>query len=156
RPPRQLNRAIPKELETILLKAVEKSPQTRYATAQELADDLRRFLEDKPIAARRPTLVQRTTKWSRRHRPVVLTVALAVLGLLIVTVVGLAINKKQTEEALLAQTEALARERRSLYFQRIARADLELAAGNVDRAEQILEDCPREYRHWEWSYLKRL
>jgi tetratricopeptide (TPR) repeat protein len=71
RAPRQRNKAIPRELETIVLKALEKSPERRYATAQELADDLRRFLEDKPIHARRPTLVQRAGRWSRRHRAVV-------------------------------------------------------------------------------------
>jgi serine/threonine protein kinase len=53
--PRQLNRAIPTDLETIVLKAMEKSPEERYATAQELADDLRRFLADEPVQARRPT-----------------------------------------------------------------------------------------------------
>ena len=55
-PPRRLNPAIPRELETILLKAMNKEPESRYATAQELADDLRRFLEDKPIRAKRPTV----------------------------------------------------------------------------------------------------
>ena len=62
------NRAIPAELETIVLKALEKNPADRYATAQELADDLRRFLDDQPIRARRPTLLQRLRKWGRRHR----------------------------------------------------------------------------------------
>ena len=54
-----LNEAIPAELETIVLKAMAKNPAERYATAQELADDLRRFLEDEPIRAKRPTLLQR-------------------------------------------------------------------------------------------------
>ena len=70
-PPRRLNLAVPVELETIILKAIAKNPGDRYATAQELADDLRRFLEDKPIKARRPTLAQRARKWARRHRPLV-------------------------------------------------------------------------------------
>jgi serine/threonine protein kinase len=61
-PPRRHNPAIPRELETILLKAMNKEPGDRYATAQELADDLRRFLEDKPIRARRPTLWERAVK----------------------------------------------------------------------------------------------
>jgi serine/threonine protein kinase len=59
RSPRGLNPMIPAELETIVLKAMAKEPEDRYATAQELADDLRCFLEDKPIRAKRPTLVQR-------------------------------------------------------------------------------------------------
>jgi serine/threonine protein kinase/Flp pilus assembly protein TadD len=88
RPPRRLNGAIPVELETIVLKAMAKNPAERYATAQELADDLNRFLEDKPIRARRPTLLERATKWSRRHRPVVV----AAVVLLVVAVIGLAMG----------------------------------------------------------------
>jgi serine/threonine protein kinase len=66
--PRLLNSAIPRELETILLKAMTKEPESRYTTAQELADDLRRFLEHKPIKTRRLSFVERAGKWSRRHR----------------------------------------------------------------------------------------
>ncbi len=66
--PRRVNKTIPAELETIVLKAMEKSPADRYATAQELADDLRRYLEDRPIRARRPGIVARLRKWSWRHR----------------------------------------------------------------------------------------
>src|SRR5262249_8174196 len=73
RPLRHINKAMPAELETIVLKALEKNPAERYATAQELADDLERFLKDEPIRARRPTLVQRTRKLMRRHKPVVVT-----------------------------------------------------------------------------------
>jgi Flp pilus assembly protein TadD len=66
-----------------VLKALEKNPADRYGTAQELADDLRRFLDDKPIRARRPTLRQRLTKWGRRHKGVVRT-AVAALVLAVV------------------------------------------------------------------------
>jgi serine/threonine protein kinase len=76
RPPRRLNKPIPAELETIVLKAMEKNPAERYATAQELADDLRRFLEDKPIRAKRPTLVQRAGRWGRRHTSVIWSAAI--------------------------------------------------------------------------------
>ncbi len=48
-PPRRINPALPRDLETIVLKALAKEPAERYATAQELADDLRRYLEEKPI-----------------------------------------------------------------------------------------------------------
>jgi tetratricopeptide (TPR) repeat protein len=66
-----LNRTIPAELETVVLKALEKNPQDRYATVKEMADDLRRFLEDKPIRARRPSWRQVARKWARRHKPLV-------------------------------------------------------------------------------------
>jgi tetratricopeptide (TPR) repeat protein len=80
--PRRLNKAIPLELETIVLKAMEKRPQDRYASAQELADDLRHWLEDRPIRARRPSLAARLGRWSRRHKPLVAGAAAAlVMGL---------------------------------------------------------------------------
>jgi len=77
--PRRHNKSIPAELEIIVVKALEKNPGERYATAQEFADDLRRFLEDKPIQARRPTLRQHAIKWARRHRPVVWSAAVTVV-----------------------------------------------------------------------------
>jgi serine/threonine protein kinase len=82
RPPRRLNKALPVELETIVLKAMEKSSDDRYATAQELADDLRRFLEDRPIRARRPSILARLRKWCWRHRgAVTAAVASSILAL---------------------------------------------------------------------------
>ena len=87
-PPRQLEPAIPRELETIVLKAMSKEPEDRYATAQKLADDLGRFLEHKPIRARRPTLLERGAKWARRH----VTIVGAALAILAVTVLALLAN----------------------------------------------------------------
>ena len=78
-PPRSMNRSIPVELETIVLKAMEKNPADRYVTAKDLADDLRLFLEDKAIRARRPTLRQRAGKWARRHRAAVAATAMCLL-----------------------------------------------------------------------------
>src|SRR5262249_36533336 len=83
---RRLDRAVPVELEIIVSKTLAKEPRARYQTAQELAQDLRRFLDNKPIRARRPSLWERTRKWARRHRPVVWSaivafmVSLTVLG----------------------------------------------------------------------------
>ena len=74
-PLRRLTPALPADLETIVLKALAKEPAERYATAQEMADDLRRFLEDRPILARRPTLAQRVAKWARRHQRMVAAAA---------------------------------------------------------------------------------
>jgi serine/threonine protein kinase len=71
RRPRRVNKAVPVDLETIVLKAMEKSPENRYVTAQAMADDLRCFLEDRPIQAKRPRLVQRFARWRRRHKNLV-------------------------------------------------------------------------------------
>ncbi len=94
---RRRNRAIPAELETIVHKALEKNPADRYATAQELADDLRRFLEDKAIRAKRPTLRQRAGKWARRHRPLVR--AVTALGLALLLLGGVALWREQRQRA---------------------------------------------------------
>src|SRR5262249_42708732 len=88
RPPRRLNPAVPVELETVRLKASARDPGERYATARELADDLRRFLEQRPVLARRPTLRQRAAKWALRHKPAVTAAAAAFL----LAVAGLAVS----------------------------------------------------------------
>ena len=66
-PPRQLNASIPRDLETICLKCLEKDEPRRYATADGLADDLQRFLDHRPIVARRIGKIGRAWKWSRRN-----------------------------------------------------------------------------------------
>jgi serine/threonine protein kinase len=88
RPPRQRNDKVPIDLETIVLKAIAKPVEERYATAQELADDLRRFLDHKPILARRPTWWERATKWARRHQAMVR----GGIALLLLAAVGFAVS----------------------------------------------------------------
>ncbi len=77
RPPRQLNDKIPRDLETICLKAMAKSPARRYSTAKELADDLRRFVAREPIRARPVGMVERLWRWCRRN-PVAASLLVAV------------------------------------------------------------------------------
>ena len=67
RSPRQLNDKAPRDLETICLKAMAKAPSRRYATAGELAEDLRRYLRDEPINARPISRVERLWRWCRRN-----------------------------------------------------------------------------------------
>jgi tetratricopeptide (TPR) repeat protein len=105
RPPCRLNTAVPAELETVVLKALAKAPEDRYQTAQELADDLRLWLEDRPIRARRPTLWQRTRKWTRRHRPAVLT-AVGCAVVLLLAGVGWLVWEVRQEKARVAQISA--------------------------------------------------
>src|SRR5581483_4020347 len=76
-PPRKLDKAIPAELETVALKCLAKNPAERYATAGDMAADLRRWLDDKPIQARPPTLAQRVARRVRRH-PRIFAAALAI------------------------------------------------------------------------------
>jgi tetratricopeptide (TPR) repeat protein len=83
-PLRKFDRSIPQELETILLKCLEKEPARRYPTAQVLADDLERYLENKPITAHPPTLVERAAKWASRHS---LAVSVTLLIAVVCTVV---------------------------------------------------------------------
>ncbi|MBI3273384.1 MAG: SUMF1/EgtB/PvdO family nonheme iron enzyme [Planctomycetes bacterium] len=66
--PGELNRQVPSELNTIVMKCLEKDPYRRYASGGDLAEDLRRFLEGEPILARPAGPVELTLKWIRRHR----------------------------------------------------------------------------------------
>ncbi|TWT97015.1 Serine/threonine-protein kinase PrkC [Botrimarina colliarenosi] len=86
-PPRRLNPAIPADLENIVLRAMEKDTTARYASAGELRDDLRRFLDGRPTIARPPSLADRVGKFVRRRRK---TVAIAAAALGVVAVVSLA------------------------------------------------------------------
>jgi WD40 repeat protein/tetratricopeptide (TPR) repeat protein len=66
-PPRRLDRRVPLDLETIVLKALAKEPGQRYTSAEQMAEDLRRFAADRPILARRVSLVERGWRWCRRN-----------------------------------------------------------------------------------------
>ncbi len=65
--PRMIDKRIPRDLETIVLKAIDKDPRRRYQTADAMAEDLRRFLNDEPVLARRTTAIERYLRWARRN-----------------------------------------------------------------------------------------
>ena len=88
RSPRQLNSRIPPDLETIIRKAIERDAADRYRSAQEFADDLRRFMDSQPIHARPPSIRDRFVKWSRRHTEL----AWAALGVLLLVITVLSIG----------------------------------------------------------------
>jgi WD40 repeat protein len=155
RPLRRHNKAIPAELETIVLKAIAKNPADRYATAQDLADDLQRFLKDEPIRAKRPSVVQLTRKWARRHKPVVASAIIATAAVVAIGIVALMLSLANISRALKEKTAALEHEKETSYLQRTALAGRELAAGNVGRAEELLEGCDETLRGWEWHFFKR-
>ncbi len=85
-PPRKVDAHVPRDLETVVLKCLAKDPTERYATAESLAEDLRRYLADRPIRARRTPAHERAWRWCRRN-PVVACLLTAVAGLLVVIAV---------------------------------------------------------------------
>lgn len=86
--PRRMNPALPRDLETICLKSLEKPPDRRYQTAQELSDELRRFLRDEPILARPVPQAEKVWRWCRR-KPLVASLSAAVVAVLVIAI-GLA------------------------------------------------------------------
>lgn len=136
--PRTLDKAIPAELETITLKALAKDPAERYASAGELSNDLRRFLADQPVQARRPTRFRRASKWVARHRAAVALTAVAA----VLAAAGLLAGLLWHNDRLRAEAENTARERDA------AREEQRWAAQAVDDmytrvAEEWLGPQPR-------------
>ena len=106
-PPRKLDRKVPRDLETIVLKAIAKEPAHRYATAEQMAEDLRRFLADKPVLARRSSPMEQAWRWCRRNKGLAAGIAVAIVGLMAAVVV-LAISNiriARTSRALAAAVE---------------------------------------------------
>ena len=83
--PRSLDRTIPRDLETIVLKATAREPERRYQSAGDLAEDLERFLEDRPIRARRASLIEHGWRWCRRNPALASVSALALVLLVLHT-----------------------------------------------------------------------
>src|SRR3954463_6881237 len=103
---RQLDVGIPRDLETIALKCLEKSPSRRYVTAQSLADDLERFLTDRAIVARRSTRWERFVRWGRRN-PLTAGLTAAVAALIFAAVSVLAVSNAQIRRESAARAAAL-------------------------------------------------
>jgi tetratricopeptide (TPR) repeat protein/WD40 repeat protein len=89
--PRALDPHVPRDLETVVLKAIAKEPARRYPSAQQLADDLRRFLEDRPIRARRTSVPEQGWRWCRRNPALAATTA-SVAALLVAIAVLSAVS----------------------------------------------------------------
>lgn len=121
--PRDLNPSVPKDLETICLKCLSKEPHKRYGTAQELADDLNRFLEGRPVVARPVGPINKAIRWCRRNR----TVATLLCLLFVSMAAGTAISVNYAVEATrLAKSESTQRKQ---------------AEENRGLAEDALEDA---------------
>ncbi len=127
--PRKLNPALPRDLETILLKAIAREPARRYQTAGAFADDLRCFLDDRPIRARRISAAEQLLRWYRHNRMV--AALLAALVVVFLTGFGGVIWKwREAESALKREAEQ----------HELAEKATERAESNVKMSLQALED----------------
>ena len=103
---RKLNRAVPADFETIVHKAIAREPGRRYASAKALAEDLNRFIEGRPIQARRVSVPERVWRWCRRNPwPAGLAAAL-VLALVSGTIIASILAAQARRQARIAETEA--------------------------------------------------
>jgi WD40 repeat protein len=179
-PPRRINAHVPLDLETIVLKAIDREPGRRYPDAQSLADDLHRFLAGEPIHARRVSLAERMGKWVRR-RPAVATLLACLAALFVISFVVVSWKWRDAEDKKLLALAAAAAEKsaraeaeaqqslaearldeteQALYRSAISRAEA-TAATAPETARRILASLvPRagdvDRRGWEWGYLTQL
>ena len=108
---------------------------------------MQRYLNDEPVQACPPSALYRFRKFARRNKAALATATVMAVGVL-VAVVALAVSRKLIADKA-EQLET------NNYDTRIALAGRELAAGNVGRAEELLDECPLDRRGWEWHFLKR-
>lgn len=169
--PRLLNASVPRDLETICLKCLEKERQRRYATARELAEDLGRFLRDEPIRARAVSALEKVWRWRRRN-PALAATGAAGFILLMAVVVGspvalFRINRERQRaekhanseaQQLLATQEYSKRMRINLYASDISFVAQALGRGNLGQARRVLAGLQpqageEDLRGFEWRYF---
>jgi WD40 repeat protein len=174
-PPCRLRPEVPRDLGTIILKALSKDPAERYASARQMAEDLRAFQEHRPISARRPSIPDRVRKWLNRNPWIVGSAAAMVLTALVSLVISNVSIRQAWQNERLASSDAQrarahADEQRRLAEQRLTltrRTNFNLQLAQVKdvwrydplRASQLLdnpESCPPEFRDFTWHFYKRL
>jgi WD40 repeat protein/predicted Ser/Thr protein kinase len=148
--PRSLVAGLPRDLETICLKCLQKEPAKRYATAQGLAHDLGHFLNDEPIQARPVSAPEKVWRWCRR-KPMVATLSAATVVLLLAVSIGSPIAGFRIRQ----RSEAL---RRHLYVADMGKAYQAAKEGEVARARQLIDrhrpkPGEEDLRGFEWRYL---
>jgi eukaryotic-like serine/threonine-protein kinase len=153
--PRGLVPGVPRDLETICLKCLEKDGHRRYRSAAELADELARYREGRPILARPVGVVGRLGKAARRN-PVVAALAGVLITVMLVSIA--LVTWKWTEAESRAKSEADAREdaEDSLYLSRVQAVASAWQLGNSGEARRLLAECPPQRRGWEWNLLNRM
>jgi WD40 repeat protein len=164
--PRSIDVSVPRDLETICLKCLEKNSNKRYGTAAELAADLRAFLDDRPIQARPVGRIERAVKWVKRNPVVAGAAASVVLALLAGATVSYLKYRDAKEQRGIAEDRRLAAdiarekaeeneraERWERYRSNIAAASAALQLQNSGAARSALKDAPEDHRNWEWKHL---
>ncbi len=153
--PRLLNPSIPRDLETLTLKCLEKEPSRRYQTAQELADELRLVLRHEPIRARPITPPEKLWRWCGRKPALATALGFALAAM----VIGLATTSWQWRRAEgFARSERQGRitGKRQLYAATMNLAQAAWEQNHVTLAKQLLEDtAAAPERGFEWYYWQR-
>jgi serine/threonine protein kinase/Tfp pilus assembly protein PilF len=132
-PPRKITPQVPAELETICLKTLEKSADARYESAQALAEDLRRYLNDLPIVAKRPNSIRRMAKFVKRHRAPVIAVIAVVLVVFAAIGYSVAVRRQHAAvlESYLSDGERLQAAERWMEAAEVYQAALKLEPNNI-------------------------
>ena len=143
-PPARLQPGVPHDLETICLKCLQKESRKRYAAASDLADDLRRFLDGRPILARRTPVWERAMKWARRRPTAAALVVVSTMAAIALTGLGIryyrALDRHNTELAQAATD--LARERDEARHQtNVADMERRRAEENLEHAMEAVDQC---------------
>lgn len=160
-PPRRLEPTIPIDLETVVTKAMAREPSQRYTTAQDLADDLLRFLDGRPVLARRWTARDKVANWLQSHWPLVTTAAVLLLLFLGSWLAGLTWANARLRAAIARADQQQSLAERHHYTTAIRLAEQALVDGQIERAQDILEEIKPDPassnpRRFAWHYLRRL
>jgi WD40 repeat protein/serine/threonine protein kinase/tetratricopeptide (TPR) repeat protein len=159
--PRKIDSHIPRDLETVVLKATAKDPARRYASAEDLAEDLRRFLADRPIRARRASSLEKVARWCRRNPAVSGLTAVLAASLLAGAGISAYFAIRADWKAAEADKNAAEAEA-NLYIVRMNLAQVAWANADIGRVDYLLEfyrhptPGQKNLRGWEWYYLERL
>lgn len=153
-----INPNIPRDVQTIVHKAIEKDPKHRYQAAGELAADLRRFLSNQPILARRTSAFERFSRWCKRN-PVVAGLSGAIAFLLIAAVTTLSILTVKANRHAAETVREKERADANLYIARMNLIQSDWDNGNIGRVLESLRyygESEREhFRGFEWHYWNR-